>query len=132
MEDFNNHNSGNVSEQPKLVDAFGMTFNRMTSDMKFLGIFYIIYGVFASLTIVGALIGIPLLISVLRLKESANELNAYRGTNDAHYLRRGFELQGKFFNIQKIMIIIGISLTVLYIVGIFFFLGSAISGISEY
>ncbi|MDA3860649.1 MAG: DUF5362 domain-containing protein [Melioribacteraceae bacterium] len=118
MEDFNNLNSENVSEQTKSVDVFGFTFNRMTSDMKFLGMFYIIYGVLASLSIIGAIIGIPLLISGLRLRESANELNSYRGTNDAHYLRRGFELQGKFFNIQKIIILVGIVITVLYIIGI--------------
>jgi uncharacterized protein DUF5362 len=132
MEDFNDLNLDEIPVQPKSLGVFGMMFTRMTSDMKFLGLFYIIYGVLASLTIIGAIIGIPLLISGLRLREAADELNSFRTTNDSGYLRRGFELQGKFFNIQKIIIIVGIVITVLYIIGIIFFVGSAISGISEY
>lgn len=132
MEDFNDLNLDEIPEQPKSLGVFGIMFNRMTSDMKFLGIFYIVYGVLASLSIIGAIIGIPLLISGLRLREAADELNSFRGTNDSNYLRRGFELQGKFFNIQKIIIIVGIVITVLYIIGIIFFLSSVFSGISEY
>ena len=94
--------------------------------------FYIIYGVFASLSIIVAIIGIPLLISRLRIREAADELNSFRGTNDSNYLRRGFELQGKFFRIQKIIIIVGIVITVLYILGIAFFFGSLISEASSY
>ena len=131
MEDFNNLNLDEIPEQPKPLGIFGVMFTKMTSDMKFLGMFYIIYGVFVSLSIVGAIIGIPLLISGLRLRSAADELNTFRSTNDSNYLRRGFELQGKFFNIQKIIIIVGIVITVLYIIGIIFFLGSAITGFSN-
>ena len=102
MEDFNELKIDDIPEQPKPMGIFGRMFSRMTSDMKFLGMFYIIYGVFASLSIIGAIIGIPLLISGLRLREDADELNSFRGTNDTSYLRSGFELQGKFFRIQKI------------------------------
>ncbi len=131
MEDFNNLNLDEIPEQPKPLGVFGVMFTKMTSDMKFLGMFYIIYGVFVSLSIVGAIIGIPILISGLRLRSAADELNTFRSTNDSNYLRRGFELQGKFFNIQKIIIIVGIVITVLYFVGIIFFLGSAITGFSN-
>ena len=127
MEDFNEIKFDETQGQPKPMGIFGILFSRMTSDMKFLGIFYIIYGVLASLSIIGAIIGIPLLISGLRLREAADELNSYRGTNDSNYLRRGFELQGKFFRIQKIIIIVGIVITVIYVLGIVFFLGSIIS-----
>ena len=132
MEDFNNLNVNETSEQPKSTNVFGMTYNRMTSDMKFMGTFYVIYGVLSSLSIIGAIIGIPLLISGLRLREAANELNLFRNTNDSNYLRYGFELQGKFFNIQKIIIIVGIVIFTLYILVIIFFLGPTISGISDF
>ena len=132
MEDFNEIKMDDIPEQPKPIGMFGEMFSKMTSDMKFLGIFYIIYGVLASLSIIGAIIGIPLLISGLRLREAADELNSFRGTNDSSYLRRGFELQGKFFRIQKIIIIVGIVITVLYVLGIVFFLGSFISEAGNY
>lgn len=131
MEDFNELNMENLDEapsQPKPRGVFGMLFSNMTSDMKFIGIYYIISGVLASLSIIGAIVGIPLLISGLRLREAADELNTFRSTNDSSSLRRGFELQGKFFRIQKIIIIVTIVIVALYIIGIIFFLGSVFSG----
>jgi hypothetical protein len=80
------------------------------------------------LSIIGAVIGIPLLISGLRLREAATELNTFRDSNDSNYLKRGFELQGKFFNIHKIIIIVGLVIAVLYIIGIIFFFGTMVSG----
>ena len=132
MEDFNEIKIEKIPEQPKPMGVFGAMFSKMTSDMRFLGMFYIIYGVLTSLSIIGAVIGIPLLISGLRLREAADELNSFRGTNDSSYLRRGFELQGKFFRIQKIIIIIGLVIGVLYVIGILFFLGSVISDVGNY
>ncbi len=132
MEDFNEIKIDDIPVQPKPMSIFGTMFSRMTSDMKFLGMFYIIYGVITSLSIIGAVIGIPLLISGLRLREAADELNSFRGTNDSNFLRRGFELQAKFFRIHKIIIIVGIVIALIYIIGIFFFLGSIISEASSY
>jgi len=128
MEDFNEIKMDEIPDEPRPISVFGMTFARMTSDMKFLGMFYIIYGVLVSLSIIGAIVGIPLLISGLRLREAANELDTFKASNDSSSLRRGFELQGKFFKIQKIIIIVGIVITVLYILAIIFFIGSAVSG----
>jgi len=131
MEDFNELKLDNldaVPSQPKPMGMFGMLFTNMTTDMKFIGMFYIVYGVLTSLSIIGAIIGIPILISGLRLREAADELNSFRGTNDSSALRRGFELQGKFFRIQKIIIIVGIVIAVVYVIGILFFLGSVFSG----
>jgi len=132
MEDFNELNINDIPEPTKPLGVFGMKFSKMTSDMKFMGTFYVVYGVLSSLSIIGAIIGIPLLISGLRLREAADELNSFRGTNDSNYLRRGFELQGKFFNIQKIIILVGIVFVLLYIVGIVFFFGSIMSSVGDY
>jgi len=92
--------------------------------------FQIIYGTLTSLTIIGAIFGIPMLISGLRLREAADELNTFRRTNSTDALRRGFELQGKFFNIQKIIILIGIAIFVIYILAIVLFFGSIFSSIT--
>jgi len=130
MEDFNDLNSVELNEEIKSLGAFGFKFNKMTSDMKFMGMFQIIYGTLTSLTIIGAIFGIPMLISGLRLREAADELNTFRRTNSTDALRRGFELQGKFFNIQKIIILIGIAIFVIYILAIVLFFGSIFSSIT--
>lgn len=98
-----------------------MTINKMTGDMRFVGIFYIIMGALYSLTIVGAVIGIPFIICGLRLRESAEAYNGYIGSSDTNMLERAFERQGSFFFIQKVLMIIGLVLMVLYIIFIIAF-----------
>jgi hypothetical protein len=102
-----------------------MTVTKMSGDMRFVGIFYIIMGALYCLTIVGALIGIPLIICGLRLRESADAYSGYLGSNDANMLERAFERQGSFFFIQKVLMIISLVLIVLYIIFLFAF-GAAI------
>ncbi len=122
MEDFNDlHIDEESIPQSKPLGIFGMLFTKMTTDMKFVGMFTIIYGVLTSLSIIGAIIGVPLIFAGLRIREAADEFNAFRLTNDNSSLKRGFELQGKYFYIQKIIIIVGLVLTALYIIGIIAF-----------
>lgn len=133
MEDFNDlHIDEESIPQPKPLGMFGMLFTKMTSDMKFVGMFTIVYGVLTSLSIIGAIIGVPLIFAGLRIREAADEFNAFRLTNDNNSLKRGFELQGKYFYIQKIIIIVGLILTALYIIGIIVFGLFAFSSYSEY
>lgn len=122
MEDFNDlHIDEESIPQSKPLGIFGLLFTKMTTDMKFVGMFTIVYGVLTSLSIIGAIIGVPLIFAGLRIREAADEFNAFRLTNDNSSLKRGFELQGKYFYIQKIIIIVGLVLTALYIVGIIAF-----------
>ncbi|MBU0474944.1 MAG: DUF5362 domain-containing protein [Bacteroidetes bacterium] len=132
MEDFNDLKPTEFQNESKLFGDLGFRFNRMTSDMKFMGMFQIIYGVLVSLSIIGAIFGIPMLISGLRLREAADEFSTFRASNNVDSLRRGFELQGKFFNIQKIIILVGIALFLLYIVGIIFFFRSIFSEMNQF
>ncbi len=133
MEDFNELNiEENSIPHSKPLGLFGMLFTKMTSDMKFVGMFTIVYGVLTSLSIIGAVIGVPLIFAGLRIREAADEFNTFRLTNDNNALRRGFELQGKFFNIQKIIIIVGLVLTVIYIFGILIFGMAMYSSVSDY
>lgn len=100
----------------KPPSQFQFLFDKMISDMRFVGMFTIIYGVITCLTIIGALIGVPTIIIGLRMREAADQFLLYKATNNAAALRQGFELQGKFFRIIKILIIIGLVFTVLYII----------------
>lgn len=96
-----------------------MIVNKMTKDMQFVGIFFIIGGALYCITIVGALLGIPLIISGLRLRESADSFNNYLGSGNDGVLEDALQKQSKFFFIQKVLIIISIVFFVLYLIFIF-------------
>lgn len=104
-----------------LFDSIPMlqaTISKLSSDMRFVGIFFIIAGVLYSITIVGAVLGIPLIISGLRLRESSDSFSSYLLSGDNNMLERALERQSRFFFIQKIFIIITLVLMVLYIIAI--------------
>ena len=96
---------------------FGMI-DLMVKDMKFVGVFTIIYGIITCLGCITAAIGIPMIFAGIRLKESADFYLAYASANmnNPDLLMQAFEKQRKFFNIQKILIIISLILFGLYIV----------------
>ncbi len=93
-----------------------ITVSKMAGDMSFVGIFYIIIGAIECLTIIGAVLGIPLIISGLRLRESSDSFKMYLNSGDSMTLERALERESRFFFIQKIFIIISIALFVLYVV----------------
>ncbi len=95
-----------------------VTIAKLSSDMRFVGIFFIIVGAFYSLTIIGAILGIPLIISGLRLRESSDSFSSYLLSEDNNMLERALERQSRFFFIQKIFIIITLVVMVLYIIAI--------------
>ena len=94
---------------------------RLNSDMRFVGLFYIIYGAFISLTIIGAIVGVPMLISGLRLREASKGFEAYQADNNQKALLYAFDKQRSFFMIQKIFIILGLVFFALYILFWIFF-----------
>jgi type III secretory pathway component EscU len=119
----------NIESSPKEkfsapTSTFQFAFTKMTGDMRFVGMFIIIYGVLMCITIIGALVGVPLIFSGLRMREAADQFNYFRMTNDPASMRNGFELQGRSLHIIKILIIISLILTVVYIVLIIVFLSS--------
>ncbi len=101
-----------------------MTVSKMTGDMRFVGVFSIIYGALTCLGIITAVVGVPLIIAGLRLREAADSFTAYLATNDGVALQQGFERQAKYFFIQKVFLIIALVLVGLYILFVLFFLGS--------
>ncbi|NNE35957.1 MAG: DUF5362 domain-containing protein [Rhodothermales bacterium] len=90
---------------------------RMSKNMRFLGMSYVIIGGLNCLSIIGALIGIPMLISGLRLRESADSFGDWLD-NEEGALLRALERQGRFFSIQAIILIVGLVLGVLMMVGV--------------
>ncbi len=100
------------------------TIRKMNSDMNFVGIFTIIYGVLNCLTIIGAVIGVPLIFAGMRLRDASLEFERYLQTNDVTAIYSGFEKQRRAFFIQKVLIIISIIFIILYVVFIIFMIGS--------
>lgn len=107
---------------------FQMNFMQMVKDMRFVGMFIIIYGALSCLTIIGALIGVPYIFIGMRMRESADQFVVFKSTNNAHAMRLGFELQAKYFRIIKILIII---MLVLMVVGFILFFAVLIPLISS-
>jgi len=105
-----------MDQAATISPVFHITVNKMAGDMSFVGIFYIIIGAIECLTIIGAVIGIPLIISGLRLRESSDSFKMYLNSGDSMMLERALERESRFFFIQKVFLIISIALFVLYIV----------------
>jgi hypothetical protein len=59
----------------------------LSQDMKFMGYVYIIGGGLYCLTIIGAIVGVPVLISGLRLKDAGESFASY-GRRSSFLFRR--------------------------------------------
>ena len=123
-----------IEEKPsfKPPSAFKHNFRSMVSDMKFVGIFFIVGGALSCLSIIGALWGVPLIIMGLRAREAADRFDYFSRSNDKQSLKEGFELQGKFFKIYKILIIVGIVVTIIYVIGIIMMIFAGLSSYNSY
>ena len=105
---------------------------KMTNDMRFVGLFTIIYGALSCISIIGAIVGVPLIIAGLRLRESADAFVAYLTSKEDTKLTQGFDLQGKYFFIQKIIIIVTLIITVLSFIVMFASIGFLASEFEEF
>ena len=99
---------------------------RLTGNMKFVGIYYMVVGVLASLTIIGAIIGVPTFIAGSRLRDAAENLKLYNENKSDETLNRAFNLQNSSFFIYKVIIIISLVFTVIYIIGLIAFFSSGV------
>ncbi|MFA5805809.1 MAG: DUF5362 domain-containing protein [Melioribacteraceae bacterium] len=113
----------------KPPSPFQYAFESMTKDMRFVGMFTIIYGAINCLTIIGALIGVPMIFIGMRIREAADQFSIFRTTNNVASLRLGFEQQGKYFRIIKILIIIQLVLMVLSIIAVILFMSFIFSSL---
>ncbi|MBX3009286.1 MAG: hypothetical protein KF816_14795 [Melioribacteraceae bacterium] len=101
------------TERPKSFSPFQIMFDKMTGNMNFVGTFLVVYGVLNCLTIVGMIVGIPLIFAGIHLKNSAEHFSFFQTTSESNSMKSGFEFQGKFFRIIKILIIISLVLMLL-------------------
>ena len=97
---------------------------KLTGNMKFVGIYYMVVGVLTSLTIIGAIIGVPTFIAGSRLRDAAENLKLYNENKSDETLNRAFNLQNSSFFIYKVIIIVSLVFFVLYIILIIALLSS--------
>ncbi len=105
---------------PAASTMFQMMVTKLNGDMRFVGIFNIIYGALVSLSI----IGVPLIIGGIRLREAADSFEAYLRSSDFSALEKGLERQSRYFFIQKVFLIVALVITGLYILFMIFFFGT--------
>ncbi len=105
-----------MDQATEISPTLHYTVSKMTGDMQFVGIFYIVIGAIECLTIIGAIVGIPILICGLRLRESADAFRGYLTSGDSFMLERALERESRFFFIQKVFLIISLVIFVIYII----------------
>ena len=112
---------------PPYSHPMGLGFAQTLGDMRFMGWVSLIYGILTCLSIVGAVVGVPLIIAAHRFLEGINRFEMYRQAPQAEdELRTGFHELGRSFRILKILVIIHVFLVVGYILFLFFLGGIGI------
>ncbi len=84
--------------------------------MRFVGLLQMIGGVLYCLTIIGAIIGVPVFIMGKRLRELADAFTNYNASNSGKDLESAIEKQTRSFFIQYVLAIIGVVIMAIYIV----------------
>jgi hypothetical protein len=97
---------------------------KMAQYMKFIGILEIIGGVLYCLTIIGALIGVPVIFMGIRLREAADGFTKYLSSDSKEDLNYALDRQTRSFFIQFILAIISLVLLGIYIIVIIALLSS--------
>lgn len=125
----------NTQPTENRFQGFGLPYQqileRMCKDMNFMGIMTIIWGALTCLGIITAVIGVPIIIAGIRMREAAEYFLGFAQTNDQNILWQAIERQGRCANIFKIITIVYICFLVLYIIGIILFFGVFSAGIME-
>jgi hypothetical protein len=101
------------------IHPLGLGFERTLGDMRFMGWISMIYGILTCLSIIGAVLGVPLIIASHRFIEGVNRFQLYREKGTQDELAAGFYELGRSFRILKILTIIYLVLTVGYLVFLF-------------
>jgi hypothetical protein len=101
-----NHVQGSMSENiPK-----------MTKYMKLIGLLQIIGGALYCITIIGAIIGVPVIFMGIRLREAADGFRRYLASDSKQDLEFAVEKQTRSFFIQFVLAIIGLVIMGIYII----------------
>ena len=121
-----------TAEGSAQIHPMGLGFEKTLNDMRFMGWVSMIYGIITCLSIVGAIVGIPLIIASHRFIEGVNRFDLFRQAGAQDELVAGFYELGRSFRVLKIVTIIFIVLIIAQF-ALFFILGGIgiLAGLSE-
>ena len=105
-----------VNQPSDVTGSHEIIIEKMSGDMKFVGVITIIIGIFECLGCITALIGVPLIFAGIRLRQSAESFRNYLNTKDSKDLENAIAKQSRYFFISKVLAIVGIILLILYII----------------
>jgi len=117
-------NHETISDNNQFQASITTTVPKMSKYMSFIGLITIIGGALYCITIIGAIIGIPVIFMGLRLRESADAFKQYITSNSNQDLFTAIDRQTKAFFIQYVLTIIGLVLLGVYIIVIIAILAS--------
>ncbi|MFH0843292.1 MAG: DUF5362 family protein [Bacteroidota bacterium] len=119
-----------MSEQESVTTG-GQTDNLLSSNipnlakyMNFIGLLQIIGGALYCLTIIGALIGVPVIYMGIRLREAADGFKKYLASGSKDDLIYTIDKQTRAFFIQFVLTIIGLAFFGIYLIVIIGLLAS--------
>lgn len=113
-------------DDSQILDLMSEKIPQMAKYMKFIGTFTIIVGIIYCLTIIGAIVGIPMYYMGRRFRESAQSFLEYRRSDSKQDLYNAIEKQSRAFFIQYIFVLVGLVLMGLYIIGLIILFSSGI------
>ena len=118
MDEINNqyYPAQNYQTQTYTVTFDHATLKNMAGWATFKAIMDIIAGIFASLSIIGAMYGVPLIIAGVKLLNACENFKGYIATNDIQKISESFTSLNKFFKLTGISIILKIVFVILLII----------------
>ncbi len=103
--------------------AFKANIDDMVRYMRFIGVYSIVIGAIYCVGIITAIIGIPVIIMGVRLREAADGFQRFALSNAFEDLSRAVEKQTRSLFITYVLLIIGLVFMVIYflvLIGVFF------------
>jgi hypothetical protein len=101
--------------------------DNMKKQMNFVGILSIIFGAISCLSIIGAITGVPQILSGIKLRESADQLSYFIESDDKSQLKTALKLMSKYYEYTKLYFIINlvlIGLIIVFYIAFFAFFGT--------
>lgn len=101
------------STEPAYLHVIQQVVEDLSADMQFVGMFAVIIGGILSVTVVGALLGVPLIRAGLRIRESGEAFNQHLTSGDNDTLQFAVERLQRHFAMLRYFVVIFLSLFVL-------------------
>ena len=104
-----------ISSEPNDT-IFQANVSDMTRYMRFIGVYNIIIGGLYCIGIITAIVGVPIIIMGVRLREAADAFNRYSLSQTFQDLSHAVERQKRSLFILYVLLVIGLIIMAIYII----------------